>query len=689
MQHPKRALAALFAAVILFACTFGIAISAEEAFTMGDHDILVDPKGAIKTVAEAQAILRAVDVAGHITVWIKGGAYSEPLEFTAADRPDVTWRAVPGEEAVFTGAKEITGWAADTANGVACWSVRLEAGDYFTSLYHPTQQLSRPRYPAEGYLFVESVEGAKMLAHESQPQYHSSFLSFFAKPGDLRPFHGFQDVTLRVLHFWKDEITNLVSCNAATGELVWERPSAMTVRAGDRYFLENVFEELKQPGQWYLDRASAKLYYIPFAGEVMAETTLYAGVHERMLTVDGGRNLTFKGIAIQNTAWNMPNGVSYGWGMPSGGSEWNFENRDFSQAAYNVRPCAYVTNSTAVRFEDCKFDRIGATALKFGPNTHDSGVTGSEFTQIGANAVFIEGTGAGNSNITVTNNLIAHYGRRFFNAIGVLNIHAHHVEISHNEIYDGYYTGISSGWVWGYSANPTDYVAIADNLIYNIGQGWLSDMGGIYCLGPQIHSVITGNLIHDVAADPAQGGYGGWGIYLDEGSTGQLVEKNLVYKCGSQGFHQHYGKENMVRNNIFALSGEGQIRVSRKEEHTSIFLEQNIIVTDGQPLYTSVEKDKFKDDTNLYYDYGCAWFPYSVTNDGRPASNFWDCLGRFFDRRSVLIMRMMGYYKCGVFCDPLFTDIANLDFTLRADSPAIEKIGFETWDYGAAGRITA
>ena len=626
----------------------------EGEFVMQEGDILAD------SIEQIRAINHTGD--NPITVWLKGGAYAGPLEF--AGLKNVTFRSVPGEEVILTGAAEITGWQADEVNGAACWSVPVAR--YFTSLYHPDpeKQLSRPRYPADGYLFVDHMDGARTAI----PQEEASKLwdltrahtSLFAKEGDLRQFHALEDVTLRVLHYWKDEITNLVSYDAAARELIWKRPAAMTVRKDDRYFLENVFEELKQPGQWYLDRETSMLYYIPFEGERMESTVLYAGLEERLLTLDGSENVTFRGITFKNSAWNMPNTSQYG-----------LEGMDSSQAAYGVHPCLLVTNSRGVNFDHCKFENIGATALKLAGNVHDSSVTGCEFTQIGGNAVFIEGEyDAPNSGITVKNNLIAHYGRRFFNAIGVLNIHAHHVEISQNEIFDGYYTGISSGWVWGYAENPTDYVAIENNLIYQIGQGWLSDMGGIYCLGIQEHSVIRGNHIHDVAADPLEGGYGGWGIYLDEGSTGQLVEKNLVYRCGSQSFHQHYGRENLVRNNIFAFSGEGQVRVSKKEDHTSILLERNIIVSDRQPIYTSVVQGKFRDDGNLYFDYA------------RPGRLFAD------DDSSLGIPRMrgIGYYQNAVIADPLFKDARGLDFTLALNSPALTELGFEVWDYGAAGR---
>jgi hypothetical protein len=603
------------------------------------------------------------------------------------NEPNVTWRNVPGEEAVITGACEISGWRADEVGGVPCWSTQVDTdGDwYFTSLYHPDpeKQLTRPRYPAEGYLFVQRA-GQGMFTEKTAPwELTRGNTSFFANAGDLRQFANLPDVTLRILHKWKDEITNLVSYDETARELVWARPAAMTVEPNDRYFLENVFEELKQPGQWYLDRASAKLYYIPFEGEDMASATLYAAVTERLLTVENAENVTFRGITFQNTAWTMPEG-----------NAWGTEGMEFPQAAFDVNACVFITNSTGIRFDHCMFENIGGTALKFGENTHESSVANCEFSQIGGNAVFIQGDyDAPNSGIAVTNNLIAHYGRRFFNANGVLNIHANHIEISHNEIYDGYYTAISSGWVWGYGKNPTDDVTIENNLIYQIGQGWLSDMGGIYVLGVQPHSRIAGNVIHGVAADPSQGGYGGWGIYPDEGSAGQLIEKNLVYDCGSQSFSQHIGCQNIVRNNIFAFSGEGQVNVSRyytddrsdfelhrdrtaqalgTEDFTAIILERNIIVSDGQPAYTKVEKGKFRDDSNLYYDYQRPGRVISGENGGY----------------GIPTMRRKGYYQNALFADPLFQDIdKNRDFTLALNSPAVTKLGFELWDYSQAGRI--
>ncbi|NLA77797.1 MAG: hypothetical protein GX851_08240, partial [Clostridiales bacterium] len=99
-------------------------------------------------------------------------------------------------------------------------------------------------------------------------------------------------------------------------------------------------------------------------------------------------------------------------------------------------------------------------------------------TIIGGNAVYIKGvnekgSASVTSGITVTDCHIKTYGRVFNNAIGVLLVHAYDCEISQNEIHDGFYTAISSGWMWGYAENITNNIKIKNNLIYDIGQGWL------------------------------------------------------------------------------------------------------------------------------------------------------------------------------------------------------------------------
>jgi hypothetical protein len=196
----KRKLIALLLCVALLAGAFALGASASDYMRPGD--VLARSDAEIRQALDA----RVGDE--PITIWLGGGMYTEPLSLTGVK--NVTFQAVPGEEVIFSGSKTITGWTADQVNGVACWSVAY-GGDYFTSMYHsnPAIVLERPRYPAQGYLYAEG-EG-KFLFPQGNPGWdQKGHTSLYAKAGDLRQFHGLADITLRIPHYWEDEMSQLV-----------------------------------------------------------------------------------------------------------------------------------------------------------------------------------------------------------------------------------------------------------------------------------------------------------------------------------------------------------------------------------------------------------------------------------------------------------------------------------------------
>ena len=189
-------------------------------------------------------------------------------------------------------------------------------------------------------------------------------------------------------------------------------------------------------------------------------------------------------------------------------------------------------------------------------------------------------------------------------------------------------------------------------------------MGGIYTLGPSDGTVVNNNVIHDVYSYDRYG-RGGWGLYNDEGTSHMLLENNLVYNTKTGGYHQHYGRENLVRNNIFAFSMDGQLQRSRVEDWIPFTFQRNIVYWTDGPLFSGVWTDpNMRIDHNLYYQ-----------TTGKPFSfagmtlESWQAAGR--DAGSIV-------------ADPGFVDADTRDFRLKPNSPALQ-IGFVPFDASKAG----
>src|SRR6185503_14256508 len=147
-------------------------------------------------------------------------------------------------------------------------------------------------------------------------------------------------------------------------------------------------------------------------------------------------------------------------------------------------------------------------------------------------------------------------------------------------------------------------------------------------------------------------------------------ENNICHSTTDQPFHQHYGRENILRNNIFAFGKEAQVAISRPEPHNSVTLEKNIIVTQGErPIFhsgtTLVTHVKLRSDLNLIW-----------STDGEPLVAKDTSLNTWREEHKHDVH--------SVIADPRFKDLRNFDFTLAHDSPAL-KLGFEPIDMTDVG----
>ncbi len=641
------------------------------------------PFNNIVSAKEKAKEMRASGINDKITVWISEGTYilEQTLVFDETDADNVVYRAMPNENVSFSGAVSITNWREDTQNGVRVFTADIPDGMNFDAVTKDGTTLPKTRYPETGYLTIETEDHSDAMFTPENTVWSETLgdMAFIGNSSyNPESIKNVQNVVVRVLHKWVNDLHYLKSYDSENNKYYTCEPFAMTVKEGDRYFFENVYEELNSAGEWYFDKAENKLYYVPMEGDTTDNTVVNSCVNDKLILMSDTDNIEFFGITFRDTNFSLPDLTKSdaGWLSTYG--------IRFPQAEYDTEAAVDITKAENINFTNCNFYNIGNTALKYNKLVKNSAVKSCYFKNIGANGVYIHGNNSKadeeiTENINVIDCKIESYGRNWQSAIGILITHARTCTIENNEITDGYYTAISVGWLWGYDYSVTGGIKIKDNLIYNIGQGWLSDMGGIYTLGEQTGTVISGNVIHDVAADPNEGGYGGWGLYFDEGSANIVAENNLIYSCGSQSFHQHYGKDNILRNNIFALSDDGQIRCTKNEDHNEFHLTGNIILTNDSAAYAELRETKFTDDGNLFWDLKNGKYVFSSYSTDNPSLS---------DMMYDYLAKQMGYHVNAVYENPQFRDPLNGDFTIADGNEAIEKIDFTPWNYNNAGTLT-
>jgi hypothetical protein len=648
--------------------------------------------GPLATPQRARDLLRERRRAGTlpaaVEVRLHAGRYrlSEPLVFTPEDSGPVTWTAAPGEAPVLSGAVPVTGWRVESLRGLPVWttdaSALVKAHGSFRSLFVDGEHRPRPRLPKEGFWRIESVPGRPLGGDHWKNLFEGSD-AFVAAPGTVQAWRHLADVEAVVLHFWIEERLPLIGFDPATRLVRTGRKTLMALvdEAGDaypRYWVENVFEALA-PGEWYLERSEGRLYYAPRPGERPDTTLVEVPVLTSLLRLEGEpekerfvEGLRFVGLSFEHAA------------VP--------EAEPAVQAAWTTPGALFLRGVRDVAIEDGRMAGLGGYAVEIGEGCRGVRVVGNEIVDIGAGGVKANGTDASGdarlrtTTVAVSDNHIHAIGRVFPSAIGVLVRHAADVTIAHNHIHDTYYTAISAGWVWGYAPSVTNAVRVVKNRIHDIGQGLLSDMGGVYTLGIQPGSVIRGNLVHGVKA----AGYGGWAIYPDEGSSHLVIEDNVAFDTTGHVFHQHYGNENTVRNNVFALGGEGVLALSRGPAHNggrgalAFTLERNILVSDGKPVIASGLSDDaaaaagrpFLSDLNLLWDVSGA---VVALGDGHGAGK-----GGLRKAYDLAGWQALGLDQHSLAADPRFVDLAGRDFRLAPDSPAF-ALGFRPIDLSDVG----
>ena len=496
----------------------------------------------LQTLAAARDAARKVP--GGKTIYVRGGRYE--LEHTLTlDTNDsgVLWRAFANEKPVISGGRAITNFT--TYQGQILKAPGIK-GVYFRQLFFAGRRQPLARYPnydaqdpyGGGWAYAD---GKLLPMYQDVPGENKHTLQF--KPGDARhwahPEEG--EVFVFPRYNWWNNIVRIKSVDAAARQLTLAGDCSYAIRPFDRYYVQNLFEELDAPGEWYLDQKDWTLYFWPPAPP--AGEPVYVPTLRTLLDLEpGATEVTFRGFTFE-----------------------------FCEG----------TAITLKRTTNCL---IAASIIRNVGDYHGSGISisggwsngvaGCDIHDIGSDGISIGGgdrihlAASGNY---ADNNHIHHIGVYYKQGVGI-SLTGCGNRASHNLIHDGPRMGImfsGNNLVMEYNhLHHLNRETEDTGAIYTGGRDWIGSRG----------SVIRYNYIHDML------GYGhddkgvwhsphfAWGIYLDDNTGGVDVIGNIVARCSRACLHLHNGRDNWIDNNVFIEGRLQQIEYSGWTEHSQMWL---------------------------------------------------------------------------------------------------------------------
>lgn len=646
------------------------------------QQLYISPSGSDSNPGTPDQPMATLTAARDKARLIRNGNLQQPIEIIAMEgdylmlRPleldfrddavpgsPTVFRAAEGAKAVFRGGVEIGGFEKVSENLWRAFVPQVAYYDsYFEQLYVNGRRATRARSPNKGFYQVKGVEETiaekgtgrmpqvavqKVIADSADLAAAGNFSGQDYEDALVIFYHNWDNTRKRVLGFSKSQPAFFI---AGEGMKPWN-----PINAKSRWIIENYRGALDAPGEWFLER-SGYLYYKPLPGETINNTVFHAPILKEFIRITGeSSDKTVSDIRFENLVFSVA-----GYRTPAAGNE-------PAQAAAPTGAVITLDYAVNVSFINCVISNTGTYGIWFRRGCRNCTVNSCWLHDLGAGGIKIGETILSNSvdditnHITAENNIITDGGHIFPCAVGIIIFHASDNKLIHNDISNLRYSGISAGWIWGYAPSPSKRNIIRFNHIHHLGWGELCDMGGVYTLGASEGTTVSDNLIHHIYSYD----YGGWGLYTDEGSYGITMENNLVYACKNSGFHQHYGRENIIRNNILAFNVRAQLQATRVEEHRSISFTNNIIYFDRGTLLSS-NWNKF----NLLSDYNCYW-------DTRTENIM-------FADKSFSEWQKSGKDVHSVIADPLFADPQNHDFRFKSLKVA-KKIRFMPFDYTKAG----
>ena len=548
-----------------------------------------------KTIQKAHDFVRTVNknMTGDIVVILKSGTHtlSKPLALSPEDSGsngyNIIYRADTGAKVTISGGKKTGRWSLfnSSKNIYRAW-------------------IGKVTTPREFY--VGDVRATRARGIDDPTGFTRTETGYTTTDLTLQKWKNISDVEIVSTNDWKSYRCGISSI--VGGVITMDQPCFKNSLYGQAPFedgtlawpilnpswIENAYELLDTPGEWYFNKAEGNIYYKPHPNEDMSKVETVVPVLDKLIVGTGTvenpvHNIVFQDLNFKYGTWYDPN-LSDGYSSLQAGYHWVGNQTDPSGRRKSTKSPGNISFTYAqnIVFKHNVFSHLSSAALDLDTGSQNNTIDNNRFDDISGSAIQIGNHnwgfdnypdyealyGAGESydkrnyisNNLVVDNYITKTGQQYHDTPAIFVGYTDHTRIVHNEITDVPYTGISMGWGWdGYTSTPAKENSVRNNVIHDF-MNVLKDGGGIYTLSLQPNSIIDGNYIYNQYNTPDYGG----NIYPDQGSSGFTISNNVVVNYAHRWLYiwnkdifgntaqKNFANNDALVNNSFEVDSNGQ-----------------------------------------------------------------------------------------------------------------------------------
>ncbi|MBN2708132.1 MAG: right-handed parallel beta-helix repeat-containing protein [Calditrichaceae bacterium] len=572
-------------------------------------------KAPVKSINKAQIMAR--DAKGKVIIYLREGKYTleKTLIFTSKDGNEnkhLTISSFPGEKVIISGGIELDLQWNNYKNGIFKSKINTQIPIDMLTVNGEIRHMARyPNYDSSAVRFngtsadATSPERVKTWKNPAGGYLHAMHVS------DWGDFH------YRIKG--KDENGNL----DLEGGWQNNRPYGLSK---ENRMVENIFEELDAPGEWYYDISGSVLYYYPIPGEDINNAKFEAAQLKNLVDFRGTGQEPVKNITIKDIEFIQTERTFMDKYEPLLRSDWTIYRGG----------AIFFEGTENCELNGCYLHNLGGNAVFFSNYNRNSRISGCHVTNIGASAVcFVGDTGAVRSpsfnyhsfvpfqqidrepgpktnnypaNCTVYNNLIHTIGLFEKQITGVELSMSEAITVSHNSIYDIPRAGINvSEGTWG--GHIIEFNDIFETVKETGDHGsfnswgrdrfWHPDRDEMNKIAAKEPSLIIADAISTVIIRNNRFRCDrGWDIDLDDGSSNYHIYNNL---CLNGGIKLREGFYRVVENNILV---NNTFHPHVWFENSGDVFTRNIVMSSYQPINllgwgTMIDYNVFTDDVAL------------------------------------------------------------------------------------------